>query len=205
MDKLEWAKLKDQLLKGLLNHGHEIGHPIISQELLDGRLNEEEVKLMIYEISSFQLNLMTMDLNNPGILVSATRHTQAFLDNGGFQKMEEDVLFKIEELERKQMELEEIEEIKKENVRLINRLNKQKLKTHMMPILISGISALIALSALGWSIYKFSNKPPEPVDDSRLRNIEMKMKQLENGLKKDLDSLQNELYKAQMLIDSYES
>ncbi|MEL7270662.1 MAG: hypothetical protein AAGL34_13905 [Bacteroidota bacterium] len=207
MDALRKAKNKDKILDYLYKE-RQFAMPVsdIAMGLFQNTIDAKTVMDLCHEIIDFDTDLLTETMVGTKMAFQANSNSLSgisfveMVEHGKRKEKVEDL--KQQERNKKQ---DEISELQRKDLELTYELNKQSLKTHRIPIIISGISALIALGALGWSIFKPSNQPIEPVDDSRLRNIEMKMEQLENGLKKDLDSLQNELYEAQMLIDSYES
>ncbi|AZQ58366.1 hypothetical protein EJ994_05935 [Maribacter sp. MJ134] len=114
----------------------------------------------------------------------ANDFTKEFLDAGGFVNQYESKKEADEQAARLLMQDERIKNQTEENLRLTTELNRQRLKTHWIPIIISLVGLGIAVA----SFFRPSNNPSKPVDDNRLQIIEMKMEQIENDLKKDLDS-----------------
>jgi hypothetical protein len=197
MEEKTKIRLKDEILHYLYEEFPRTIHiRDISRVATQRVLNPNQVVELCEEIITDGLEILKKKSSNEGISYKATEKMGEFLLKlGGYSKHRADKeSFEhqewIKEYERKELR-DKIHGLQLQNLELTNELNKRKLKTHKIPILISGISALIALGALGWSIYKPSEESSEPFDDSRLRKMEMKIEQLENNLKKDLDSLQS--------------
>lgn len=200
MDNKTKARWKDEILKYLQEeypralHIKDIMRIVTKQALMPDKLIE-----ICEEIISDDLGVLENKNDNTGINYKATEKTREFLQTqGGFKKLhsnKEMIAIQEKEKDSSRKELQdEVAQLQRRNLQL-------RTKTHWIPIFISLFGFVIALA----SFFRPSNEPSKPVDDNRLQNIEMKMEQLENGLKKDLDSIQNELYEAQMLIDNYES
>ncbi|MEM9001503.1 MAG: hypothetical protein AAGB24_14665 [Bacteroidota bacterium] len=198
MDKVDRVEFKDEILKLVRESGRCNKRDVSSLFSQDAKGEYfEDIFKELVDSNLINVTSRTKDSTR----IEITYQGKELLDLGGFTKQYELEVEKIKEGIQKKREDNKLQELQKENLQLINRLNKQKLKTHWIPIIISLFGLVIALA----SYFKPSKEISKPIDNSRFNNIEMKMEQLENGLKKDLDSIQNELYEAQMLIDSHES
>ncbi len=199
MDELRKAKNKDKILEYLYDE-RQFAMPVsdIAMALFQNAIDAKTVMDLCHEIIDFDPDLLAETMVGTKAAFQANDNTLYFMDNSSFVEMVEQGKRKEKVADIKQRERDkkqdEIHELQRKNLQL-------KTKTHWIPIIVSILGFIIALA----SFFKPSNEVSEPVDDSRLKDIETKIEQLENGLKKDLDSLQNELYEAQMLIKSYES
>lgn len=200
MDAVDIAKFKDDILSLIVDKENGADSLWLYHNLKIESLTREYLHQFLEQFHAEHSDYFTLSIGQT-YHIQRTPLTKSFLEKGGFTKIYEDQVEKIKEGIQKKREDIKLQELKKENLQLINRLNKQKLKTHWIPIIISLLGLVIALA----SYFKPSKEVSKTIENSRLKNIEMKMDQLENDLKEDLDSLQNELYEAQMLIDSYES
>lgn len=207
MDNKTKARYKDEIVKYLRDkYPMEIYAKDMAKIISNGLLTHQEMIGLCEEIISDDYGVIEKGVSAfIASYVAVEVPKEDFLSTNIYQALENlkegaEREEKIRDIKRGRKK-DELDQLQQKNLELSNQLNKTRLKTHWIPIVISIVGLGVAVA----SFFRPSNEPSKPVDDNRLQNIEMKMEQLENGLKKDLDSIQNQLYEAQMLIDIYES
>ncbi|MDL5513974.1 hypothetical protein QSE00_19310 [Arenibacter sp. M-2] len=198
------AKAKDKILKFLITQPKGADNTTISKKLFFGKIGAVGVKKLIYEIVNHDKYLIDIEEKKDIILVKPNDVTENFVVNNSFLNYSLGEAFhNIKDAsERKKIDSEEkeLQKLQFENLQLNNELSKQKIKTHWIPIGISGFGVIVALVALVWSISSNSNNVTEEQLNPKIDSIQNKLEQLENGYKKERDSLREELLKADMLI-----
>ncbi|QLG46032.1 hypothetical protein [Costertonia aggregata] len=189
MNGLERAKLKDEILSYVLENGRctddelfkALGKPM---EYIE---DFHDLTLDIYIHYHIYFNMETrksMVSNKKEISYDKTDKTHIFLKQGGCTA--------IEKKHIKEMNIE------KNVKRASNKKTIVDAKYWWLPYAISGLSLLFA----GWAAFKPAPNPP--TKDEPLIEIQDRMDYIEGILMKQNDSLKNEIYEANLLIDSYE-
>lgn len=201
MEGKERAILKNQVLEFLLpidgnphnNHIYsKMGKPVKSLAHFDEILNEiirEGERYVYYNKSG---GMFYLGSNN---------FTEEFLQNGGFVNMYERELEAQIQADSIANQEQTIRNLTEENLSLSNQVANMKLKTYTIPLIISGVSAAVAIGSLLSSIYTSSSK----VSQSELRTIEHKIDSLRIDFEKENDKLKSRIFEAEMLIAVYES
>ncbi|MDF4204031.1 hypothetical protein PXD56_13745 [Maribacter sp. SA7] len=201
MEGKERAELKNKILEFLLpidgnpHNDHiysKMGKPVKSLAHFDIILDEiirEGERYIYYNKSG---GMFYLGSNN---------FTEEFLMAGGFVNMYESEL--EAELQAASIANQEqaIRNLTEENLSLSNQVANMKLKTYLIPLIISGVSAAVAIISLVVASKSNSNSSSQ----SEIRNIENKIDSLRIDFKKDNDILKDRIYEAEMLIAVYES
>lgn len=103
----------------------------------------------------------------PIIHLKANEFTEDFLEGGGFVTLHEEIV----KTNRKQLEdaikEKDYQKLHGENLLLTTKLNKQRLKTHWIPIVVSFISLAFA----AYSLLKPSNSISQDVLDTKVESL----------------------------------
>ncbi|WP_282055674.1 hypothetical protein [Maribacter luteus] len=213
MEGRELADLKNNILKELTNHNEEINAIIIYDSLNRPLETYQHFQDLIQEMGRYHKKYIKSKVYYSGgrkvkkLMVASTIYTRKFLDEGGFVKEYDDETVAYRKMNESTLKSSRIKELQLENLKLSNenlglsnKLSTQKLKTHWIPLVFSGISTLIALGTLVWSIKTRSSSLTEEQMNPKIESIQNRLENLENGLKKERDSLKEELYKAEMMV-----
>ncbi len=191
MEELERAKLRDAILSYLLENGsvrqevvfEALDRPLRSIEAFD------DFTLDMFRHYHKYFKMKSVPSKNPSKRISfleATNKTRGFLGNGGFVGI----------VSERKRELLEIKKVKKAT----DKKTLMDARLWWLPYIISGLSFCVAALA-------YFRPPDNTLQDEinkRLERLEYNQKNLENSLQKDIKSLREELYEAEMLISVYE-
>ncbi|QCW98708.1 hypothetical protein FGM00_00680 [Aggregatimonas sangjinii] len=133
----------------------------------------------------------------PSPIWSSTDFTKDLIDAGGFVNMYESDLEADVEAERLARQEQRKSKLQEENLALSNELNRQRLKTHWIPIAVSVISLCLA----AYSLFT----PSTDVTQDELQKVRDEVERLRMDFKKENDDLKERLYEAEMMIAVYES
>lgn len=198
MDDIVRARLKDEILKFAIAHKNSFDYCTLVDFPTLKIHPSDSLDFLVIEIAREHPNVLSSHTYTvkslPKTVYEMTPLTETFFQNGGFLG-----LYNKEEKELK--EQDEILRLQKGNLELSSKLNKQKLKTHYIPIAISVISLLFA----AYSLLKPSNNVPQEQYNTKMESIEEDIEQLRIDFKHENDELKDRLYKAEMLIAVYES
>jgi hypothetical protein len=203
MEGRERAELKNKILQYLVDDsGHSFPVSTLYKNLGESCKSQLQFKDLLDEMKSTGINYF--DVHNHSVYESYCFNdsTKDFLDEGGFVNQYESEL--DAENERLKLEAEErtAMDVARNKDKMQLRLSKWQLYT-FWPVFIFGLFGGL------YSLYQIFNKPHENKTDTKLYNrveqLETNQEELENGLKKQNDSLKNELHKAEMLLGIYES
>jgi len=194
MDGKELAEFKDEILRLIVDKEHGADNRWLYHQVKFDGLTSEYLTEILKEIESFRRSgkLITLTFGET-LHIQRTPQTKSFLEKEGFVnewKLQRET---TQRQNHNALRGQRIEELQETNLQLTNRLNRQKLKTHVLPIVIS-------LVALAWSIFKPSDIVSQEEHNKRIERLEYNQKQLEKGLKQENKKLQEKLYKAEMLI-----
>ncbi|MFX0555819.1 hypothetical protein ACOCEA_03430 [Maribacter sp. CXY002] len=201
MEGKERAELKNKILEFLLSldgnyHNTHIyskmGKPVNSIDHFDEILDEMIIDGRRYVDYNKSDGIFYLGRNN---------FTEEFLHNGGFVNMYENELEAQIQVNSIANQEQAIRDLTQENLKLSNQVANMKLKTYLIPLIISGISAAIAFASLIYVIYINSSK----VSQFELRTIESKIDSIKIDFKKENEKLKSRIYEAEMLIAVYES
>jgi len=106
----------------------------------------EHFKDLISEIKEEQpkcINFKTLHSKNTRTLVSKIVFANEFLEHGGFVNQYESELEADEEMLKLASQGQRIKDLTEENLKLTNKLNEQKIKTHWWPIGVLGLVCII--------------------------------------------------------------
>lgn len=198
MDKVDRVEFKDEVLKLVRESGTCNKRDVSSQfsEDAKGKYFEDIFKELV---DSNLINVTSRTKDSKRIEI--TYQGKELLDLGGFTKQYELEVENIKEGIQKKRDDIKLQELQKENLQLINRLNKQKLKTHWIPIIISLLGLVTALA----SFFRPSNDVSKEQLETKIERIENELEELRTDYKEQNDKLKDDLYKADMLISTYES
>ena len=206
MDLREEAKAKDAIIGYMLdNPDFQTKHGRMPRmfkssdfykSVFGKKLRLDYIERLIEEIVDHHEEIIKkIDAQN----IDSNSVTQRFYDSGGFvaeYDREQEANIKHDAANERNST---IQELQLENLQLSNRLSRQKLKTHWIPIGISIVGLILA--AVPYL------KPPNNVTEERLNpkidSIQNRLEQLENGLKqkdKEVEQLREELNKAEMMV-----
>ncbi|WP_430426451.1 hypothetical protein [Maribacter litoralis] len=195
------AELKNKILEFFINDPVHL----FPTETLWNNLGKPVSKLQFQEVLDEMVSVggryFLQTVNSPFKSYGYNDLTQDYLDIGGFVNQYESDLEADEQLFKLESQNQRINDLTEENLKLVNRLSKQKLKTHVIPIVISGISALVAIGSLLYMIFK----PETSTNIKELKQMEQRLNYIEGTLSNEVDSLKNKLYEAETLIEVYES
>ncbi len=204
MDEVLRVTAKDEILKFVLGYDGA-NNVFIAKNLFKNKIGSEEVKKLCYEIVEYDKFLLDIQVDKDIIVVRGNDLTKKFLKEEKFYFIEFKKTagkfmkeFKKNEFQKNENELRDLQKV---NLKLTNKLNRQKLKTHYIPIVIS----IISLSFAAYTLLKPSNNVPQEQYDTKMKSIEKDIQQLRNDFKQENDELKDRLYKAEMLIAVYES
>ena len=189
------AEAKDRVLLALLQNQSYTTCSDIALDIKDPRYNEQLVKNLLEEIEvSEYSSLIEIDKRDPWS-ASANEGVKDFLVNGGFIMINVKAQELLANQERKPLALQEEKPI----------VETRKVKIDHKPYWISGISVLIAISSLIYTVTRPSNSVSQEQYDAKIESIEKDLQQLRIDFKQENDELKDRLYKAEMLIAVYES
>ncbi|MCL6264918.1 hypothetical protein [Flagellimonas myxillae] len=204
MDEVLRITAKDEILKFVLGYDG-VNNVFIAKNLFKNKIGSEEVKKLCYEIVEYDKFLLDIKVVKDIIVVSGNDLTKKFLKEEKFYFIEFKETagkfmkeFKKNEHLRNENELRNLQKV---NLKLTNKLNKQKIKTHYIPIVIS----IISLGFAAYSLFKPSNGVSQKQYDTKIEFIDQELKQLRIEFKQENDELKERLYKAEMQIAIYES
>ena len=197
MEEKNRAEFKNSILDFLLgldgNYHNDfiysnMGKPVNSQDHFDEILYE-----MIDEGERY------LYYNNTGgmFYLGSNSFTEEFLKAGGFVTMYESNLEADLQATSIANQEQTIRNLTEQNLTLSNQVAAMKLKTHLIPLVISGLSAIVAIGSL---FYPKSNN----VSLSEIKTIHNKLDSLRMDFKKENEELKSRLYEAEMMIAVYE-
>lgn len=194
MEGKELAELKDEILRLIVDKEHGADHHWLLHQFNIEGLTTQYLIDVLKEIESFRGTgkLITLTIGQTHH-IQRTPHTKSFLEKEGFVKEWELQRETAKRMNHNALRGQRIEELQEINLQLANRLNRQKLKTHVIPIVIS-------LAALAWAIFKPYNNVSQQEYNKRIEQLEYNQKQLEKGLQLENKELQEKLHKADMWI-----
>lgn len=197
MDEKVKAKWKDRILQYLYEErNYAIPVSDIASVVSKGALTAKEVMDLCHEIESNNLNLLTERTSGVAVAFQANEDALLFLDNDSFVERIKhgDRTEKIKERNQRERDKrqDEHQALQVENTRLSIKLNRQKIKTHWAPIIISGISLIVA----AWSLFK-----PEPTNE-KLDQLKIELEKMNVKLNNQKDSLWDVIDKLKMPKDT---
>jgi hypothetical protein len=199
MDDKELAEFKDNILKLIADkeHGADINW-LVHQFKIKG-LNRSYLEKVLEAIDDFEKDVLHL-IRGERYYLQRTPLTLKFLDKGGFlNQYESDVEADLEAMAISNQE-QTIRDLTQENLKLANQVSSMKLKTYFIPLIISGISAIMAIGSLLFAFSQSTNR----VERSELKSIQNEIEVLQSDFKKDNQELKSRLYEAEMLIAVYE-
>lgn len=186
MEGRELAEFKDRILTLIVDKPNGADHHwLIHQFNMEGLSYEYLVKILI-ELDSYShsKNLITLTIGQ-AYHIKRTPFTKKFLEGGGFVKQydaETESNIKGVKAALRSSRIEELQEqnliLGNDNLQLSNKLSKQKLKTHWIPIGIS-IAGLV-IAALPY-IKPTTNVTEEQLNP-KIDSIQNRLEQLEKDM-----------------------
>lgn len=196
MEDKELAELKDIILKWLIEYGSG-DLETINNQLGKPMVDESHLRELIEDMRIDGGKYFDYLEDNPFYVVSKNDLTKIFLDKGGFVNQYESDLEADIEAEKLNKRDERLKSLQEQNLDLANQLSILKLKTHMLPIIISFLSLAFAAFALF--------KPSDTISKQDFRDFQDNVEKLKIDFKKENDNLKVRLKNAEMLIAIYES
>ena len=190
MDGIELAQFKDDTLKYLITIDGDYLTEYVYSKMGNPTKTQDHFDEIITQMKREAGRYFAYSKDSGMIYIGSNNFTKEFLDKGGFVNMYESEL----EAELQAASLAEQD-------RRIKDLEERKLKNYWWPIIISAISAVVALGSSAFAIHSNSNS----VSRSELKTIQKNIKTLETDFKKENDELKSRIYEAEMLIAVYES
>ncbi|MCL6264922.1 hypothetical protein [Flagellimonas myxillae] len=197
MDLLEEAKFKDKILGLIVDKENGVGDLWLYHQLKEEDISREYLKEFLERFAKNHSDYITLTIGQEHH-VRKSRLTKKMLDDGGFVKERERHIEANKSLVQSTLQGSRIKDLQETEL-------KQKIRNNKFTLPIAITSIIISLGALGWSIFNPSKTVSESIDNNGLRNIEMKIQQLEDGLKREIDSLRNEILETNLLIKAYEA
>ena len=197
MDEKELAHFKDDILRLFVDkkNGADI-YWLVHQINMEG-LNREYIESVLEDIDEWDLNVLQV-IRNERYYMQPTPLTKKFLDQGGFvNQYESDLEADLQAASISNQE-NKIRDLQEENLTLSNQVATMKIKTYWFPIIISSLSAIIAIVSLFYPI-------PDTVSKPELQELRNEVDSLRIEFKKENDELKEKLYEAELLIAVYES
>lgn len=183
------AELKDEILHHLIDFGKGIDVNNIHTEFFEDRYHVDKIKLLAKEIADYGSDIVKVVSN--GRILAATGITTDFLEKGGFIG-----LHHKQELEKKKEEKLKGQEQKKLSNEV--RLTGWQIKSYPFVLIVSVLTFIYTLVDF---IEKFKPKS-EPVAKEYFQE---ELDKIKTELQEENRKLKEELFKAEMLISTYES
>ena len=196
MDEKELAHFKDDILRLLVDK--DLGADInwLAAKLKIVGANRDYLKTVLDEIDDWNINVLHVT-RNERYYMQPTPLTKKFLAIGGFvNQYESDLEADLQAAAISNQE-NKIRDLQEENLTLSNQVATMKIKTYWFPIILSSLSAIIAIASLFYPIPDTDLKP-------ELQELKDKVDSLRLDFRKENDDLKERLYEAELLIAVYE-
>ena len=200
MEGKQRAELKNQVLEFLLNKEGSYSNDYIYSEMGEPTISQAHFDELLKEMKNEAVRYFVYNDRRGYIFAGSNSFTNEFLVKGGFVNMYESELEADLQAVSIQNQEREIRDLQQENLILSNQVAAMKIKTYWLPIIISAISAVVAVGSLIYAINSNSNS----VSRSELETIQNNMDSLRSDFLKENDELKEKLFKAEMWISVLE-
>lgn len=203
MDKREEAQAQDLILKYILdNRYHTFQGSSIERlfqpsdfysSFFNKKLDRKYIDRLIEKIITYELGGNVIVKWQDNLIFGCNHLTEEFLKNGGFLQVYEGKIAAEREYLEDATKERDRKALEWENLKLTNKLNQQKLKTHYFPIIISLLGLAIAIA----SYFRPSNNSAIEEMNTQVRSLEKNLQDVQKEFKEENKELKERLYKAE--------